>query len=94
MGDLPKENLRVVNSLCEHLTVKVYREGKCFTQDYVRGIAQHEIICSETDNEHGTEIILKPDTQIFSEMTFSIEKINTWIAKEAIPASLQIKKCN
>ena len=91
MGDLPKENLRVVNSLCEHLTVKVYRDGKCFTQDYVRGIAQHEIICSETDNEHGTEIILKPDTQIFGKMAFSIEMINSWIAAQAIPAPLLIK---
>lgn len=73
MGDLPLDSLKVVNSLCESLTIKVYRGGKCYQQDYVRGVAQHEISCRESACEHGTENIMKPDTAIFEDI-FSWKK--------------------
>lgn len=78
MGDFSQCGLQVVNSLCESLQVNVYRDGLWFRQDYVRGIAQHEVICKELVHASGMEIILKPDTQIFGETEFSAEVIGAW----------------
>lgn len=91
MGDLPLDSLKVVNSLCESLTIKVYRGGKCYQQDYVRGVAQHEISCRESACEHGTEIIMKPDTAIFEDIFFMEEKIQDWIQKNKIGNFVVIK---
>lgn len=52
-----------------------------FQQDYVRGIAQHEVICKELENKSGTEMILKPDRQIFGDTKFSSEYIKNWVEK-------------
>ena len=75
MGDFSQCSLQTVNSLCESLQVNVYRNGMWFQQDYVRGIAQHDVICKELEHESGTEMILKPDKQIFGETAFSIDVI-------------------
>lgn len=80
MGDFSHCSLQAVNSLCESLQVNVYRNGMWFQQDYVRGIAQHDVICKELDRVSGTEMILKPDMQIFGETAFSIDVIQDWLA--------------
>lgn len=79
MGDFTDCNLQVVNSLSESLQVNVFRNGNMFRQDYVRGIPQHDIVCTETNRESGTEILFKPDRQIFGETKFSEEIIKGWI---------------
>lgn len=75
MEELSSVGLQVANSLCEKLTVWVYRGGKSYKQDYVRGIAQHEIECNISEHESGMEIWLLPDKQIFGEIKFSKKKI-------------------
>ena len=52
-----------------------------FQQDYVRGIAQHEVVCKELEHVSGTELILKPDELIFGDMTFPLEYIKSWVEK-------------
>ena len=79
MGDFKVSGLQAVNSLCENLQVNVYRDGMKFMQDYVRGIAQHEIVCVEEKHESGMEMILKPDTAIFGDCTFSEDVIKDWV---------------
>lgn len=79
MGDFKVSGLQAVNSLCENLQVNVYRDGMKFTQDYVRGIAQHEIVCIEEKHESGMEMILKPDTIIFGDCGFSKVIIEDWV---------------
>ena len=79
MGDFSQCGLQTVNSLCESLQINVYREGMKFTQDYVRGIAQHEVVCTELEHESGTEMLLKPDALIFGECKFSESVIKDWI---------------
>jgi DNA gyrase/topoisomerase IV subunit B len=49
-----------------------------FQQDYVRGIAQHELYIDKLVGSTGTEIMLKPDTSIFGNENFSLEFINEW----------------
>ena len=83
MGDFSRDGMQAVNSLCEALQVNVYRDGMWFQQDYVRGIAQHDVICKELEHESGTQMILKPDTQIFGETTFSVEVIKNWVQENA-----------
>lgn len=79
MGDLIQAGLQTVNSLCEALQIIVKRDGKIFQQNYIRGIAQHELYINNLDGSSGTEIILKPDTSIFGSENFSLEILNEWV---------------
>lgn len=78
LGDFARCGMQTVNSLCESLQVTVYRDGMVFQQDYVRGIAQHDIVSKELEHKSGTEMILKPDRQIFGDMQFSVEVLKEW----------------
>jgi AraC-like DNA-binding protein len=82
MGDLIHAGLQTVNSLCESLQINVRRDGKTFHQDYIRGIAQHELIINSLEGSSGTEIIMKPDTSIFGNDSFSLEIINNWLKQK------------
>lgn len=81
MGDLPFDDLKLVNSLCEKLTITVWRNGKIYEQDYIRGVPQHSVTSKTNDSEilHGTQIVLKPDSSIFGDTVFSKEKLENWI---------------
>ena len=83
MGDLPFDDLRLVNSLCEKLTITVWRNGKIYEQDYIRGVPQHSVTSKANDSEipHGTQIVLKPDTSIFEDTVFSKERLNNWVCE-------------
>ena len=83
MGDLPFDDLKLVNSLCEKLTITVWRNGKIYEQDYIRGVPQHAVISKTNDSKipHGTQIVLKPDTSIFEDTEFSKEKLENWISE-------------
>ena len=83
MGDLPFDDLKLVNSLCEKLTITVWRNGKIYEQDYVRGVPQHSVTSKTNDSNilHGTQIILKPDASIFESTKFSKEKLQNWISE-------------
>lgn len=79
MGDLIQAGLQTVNSLCENLKIIVKRDGRIYQQDYIRGIAQHELYIRNLNGSSGTEIILKPDTSIFMNEDFSFEILNEWV---------------
>ena len=83
MGDLPFDDLKLVNSLCEKLTITVWRNEKIYEQDYIRGVPQHSVTSKINDSEipHGTQIVLKADSSIFGESEFCKEKINKWISE-------------
>lgn len=84
MGDLIQAGLQTVNSLCEVLQIIVKRDGKIFQQDYIRGIAQHELYTNKLEGPSGTVIILKPDTSIFGKEDFSLEILNEWVKQKRI----------
>ncbi len=81
MGDLPFDELKLVNSLSESLRITVWRNGKIYQQDYVRGVPQHALTIKTNDSEirHGTGILLKPDSAIFEGTKFSKEKLQSWV---------------
>ena len=59
MGDLPFDDLKLVNSLCEKLAITVWRNGKIYEQDYIRGVPQHSVTSKTNDSKipHGTQIV-------------------------------------
>lgn len=81
-GDFSQAGMQTANSLCESLQVRVYREGICFWQDYIRGIPQHEVMSEPTEHLSGTQITLKSDRVIFGDTMFSDKLIRTWLQKQ------------
>lgn len=79
MGDLCQANLQMVNSLCESLQITVNKNGSRFQQDYIRGIAQHDLHICDSVRTSGTEIIFKPDTVIFGDTAFYHEILCDWV---------------
>ncbi len=83
MGDLIQSGMQTVNSLCESLHISATRNNHRFEQDYVRGVAQHEIIVSESSGKSGTSVVLKPDQAIFGSTVFSRKEIVDWLTEKA-----------
>ncbi|MBO4638259.1 MAG: helix-turn-helix domain-containing protein, partial [Treponema sp.] len=50
MGDLPFDELKLVNSLSESLQITVWRNGNIYRQDYVRGVPQHALTAKTNDS--------------------------------------------
>ena len=92
MGDLVQPGMQTINSLCESLHITVNRDNRQFRQEYIRGVAQHEISMSESTGRSGTTVILKPDKAIFGETVFSRKKIIQWLKhKSADIANLTVQ---
>jgi len=70
-GGLHGVGVSVVNALSEHLTVTVKLKGNVYQQEYVRGVPQYDLrIIGQTDEEDtGTTVTFKPDSEIFTETT-------------------------
>jgi DNA gyrase/topoisomerase IV subunit B len=83
MGDLMQAGLQTVNSLCETLQIIVNRNGESYQQNYIRGIAQHDLYINNVVGSSGTEIILKPDTSIFGNEDFSLEILSEWVKQKS-----------
>lgn len=82
MGDLAQCGLQAVCSLCESFKITVYRDGNEFRQDYIRGIAQHEVYEEYSKHCSGMEVIFKPDEKIFGEARFKEEILKAWLERE------------
>ncbi len=77
-GGLHGVGVSVVNALATTLSVKVYRDGKVYYQEYATGAPQGDlkVIDSCPKEKHGTEITFTADDTIFTEGTmFSYDTI-------------------
>src|SRR5689334_23199292 len=72
-GGLHGVGVSCVNALSEELKVTVYREGKIFAQDYVRGTPQYPVKVVGESQLRGTTVHFKPDTQIFQVLEYNYE---------------------
>src|SRR5438876_12356025 len=70
-GGLHGVGVSVVNFLSEWLHVEIWRDGKTYEQDYVRGIAVERLEQTGKTRRRGTKITFKPDAQIFDHTVFS-----------------------
>lgn len=64
-GGLHGVGVSCVNALSEHLHAKVFRDGKVHEQEYERGKALYQVKATGDTDERGTEVVFKPDHQIF-----------------------------
>ena len=79
-GGLHGVGVSVVNALGEWLEVEVFRDGKRYTNRYERGIPENLTGKTEDYNgdEKGTIIRFKPDADIFDDVIFSEDFVQTW----------------
>ena len=71
-GGLHGVGASVVNALSDWLEVKVYRNGKVYSQRYQNGghpVAPLEVVGECSENRTGTTVTFKPDPEIFKETT-------------------------
>ena len=78
-GGLHGVGASVVNALSKNLKVKVYRDGKIYSQTYEKGIPKSEVeVIGECDiNKHGTEVNFIPDDTIFETVIFNYDILKT-----------------
>ncbi|MEG8230217.1 DNA topoisomerase IV subunit B [Candidatus Rickettsia tasmanensis] len=76
-GGLHGVGISVVNALSKHLEIKVYKQGKLYSQSYSKGEKLTDLICEEAYKRlRGTSINFTPDPEIFSEkLHFNPKKI-------------------
>jgi|TARA_B100000795_G_scaffold132663_1_gene98993 DNA gyrase subunit B len=76
-GGLHGVGVSVVNALSDHLTAKVFREGKIWIQEYSKGKALYPAKTDGLSDDVGTEVTFKPDISIFKEtQEFSYETLS------------------
>jgi len=75
-GGLHGVGVSVVNALSEWLEVEVRRGGKRHHQRYERGISTTELKVLGRDSGRGTLVTFKPDPEVFTELSFSFDKLS------------------
>ncbi len=72
-GGLHGVGISVVNALSEKMLVEVYREGKVFGQEYVRGVPKSKVKVTGQTKKRGTRVVFFPDKQIFEAVEFNFD---------------------
>ena len=70
-GGLHGVGVSVVNALSEHLELEIWRDGKVYTQAYLRGEPSTQLEEVGVTTRRGTQITFKPDAEIFETLEFS-----------------------
>ena len=66
-GGLHGVGVSVVNALSDHLTARVFRDGKIWIQEYSKGKALYPVKQGGNSTKKGTEVTFRPDKSIFKE---------------------------
>lgn len=82
-GGLHGVGVSCVNFLSELLRLEIWREGKTYEQEYVRGIPVAKLEQTGKTRRRGTKITFKPDTEIFTETVFSFDKLSERLREKA-----------
>ncbi len=82
-GGLHGVGVSCVNFLSETLRLEIWREGKTYEQEYVRGIPVAKLEQTGKTRKRGTKITFKPDTEIFTETVFSFDKLSERLREKA-----------
>ncbi|MGI5970515.1 MAG: DNA topoisomerase (ATP-hydrolyzing) subunit B [Oscillospiraceae bacterium] len=90
-GGLHGVGASVVNALSEWLEVRVYKNGKIYEMKFSRGSVTQELrIVGETDKT-GTEVVFKPDPEMFDDTVFDYETLRVRMREQAfLNAGLRI----
>jgi DNA gyrase subunit B len=82
-GGLHGVGVSCVNFLSESLHLEIWREGKTYEQEYVRGIPTARLEQTGKTRKRGTKITFKPDGQIFDYTEFSFDKLSERLREKA-----------
>jgi DNA gyrase subunit B len=82
-GGLHGVGVSCVNFLSESLRLEIWREGKTYEQEYVRGIPVAKLEQTGKTRKRGTKITFKPDMEIFTETVFSFDKLSERLREKA-----------
>ena len=82
-GGLHGVGVSCVNFLSEHLHLEIWRDGKTYEQEYVRGIPVAPLKQTGKTRKRGTKITFRPDSQIFTETAFSFDKLSERLREKA-----------
>ena len=90
-GGLHGVGASVVNALSEWLEVRVHKEGKVYEMKFSRGkVTQPMQVVGDTDS-HGTEVVFKPDPEMFEVTEYNYDTLHTRMREEAfLNAGLKI----
>ncbi|HEU4510959.1 MAG TPA: DNA topoisomerase (ATP-hydrolyzing) subunit B [Pyrinomonadaceae bacterium] len=82
-GGLHGVGVSCVNFLSEKLHLEIWRDGKTYEQEYARGIPVAPLNQTGKTRKRGTKITFKPDAQIFTETSFSFDKLSERLREKA-----------
>jgi DNA gyrase subunit B len=82
-GGLHGVGVSCVNFLSEKLHLEIWRDGRTYEQEYVRGIPVAPLTPTGKTRKRGTKITFKPDSQIFTETAFSFDKLSERLREKA-----------
>jgi DNA gyrase subunit B len=74
-GGLHGVGVSVVNALSAELDLYIYRDGKRYHQRYERGLPVTEFVVTGETRKTGTLITFRPDSQIFTNLEFSFDRL-------------------
>jgi DNA gyrase subunit B len=83
-GGLHGVGASVVNALSDKMQVWVHKDGKIYTQSYVRGVPDAQVAdTGEKTKKHGTIVRFWPDASMFTTVVFDYETIRTRVRQQA-----------
>ena len=74
-GGLHGVGVSVVNALSNKLIVRVFQNGKVYSQEYAKGVPQTKLVVVGDSEETGTEVTFYPDDTIFETIKFNYDTI-------------------
>jgi DNA gyrase subunit B len=82
-GGLHGVGVSCVNFLSETLRLEIWRDGKTYEQEYVRGIPVMKLEQTGKTRKRGTKVTFKPDAEIFDVSEFSFDKLSERLREKA-----------
>ncbi len=82
-GGLHGVGSSVVNALSSYMRAEVYRDGKTYMQEYVRGKPKDDVKVIGKSDKRGTLIKFLPDTEIFDTPTMSVSTLLAHFRQQA-----------
>ena len=74
-GGLHGVGVSCVNALSKHTKVTVYKEGKVYEQEYVKGHPQYDVRQVGTTDKRGTVVEFTPDDEIFTVTEYNYDTL-------------------
>ena len=82
-GGLHGVGASVVNALSEWMEVRVYKDGQIYEMKFARGAVTQPLTILGPTDRHGTEVVFKPDPEMFEVTEYNYDTLHTRMREEA-----------